>query len=156
MLGPRFHPREPVLGILRGVLSSHLLARASLRQSIFSVFFFLFTIWGHTPLLGNTVALFISHTLYGCSWQDNIFSVVFQCISFVECSFQCESSPLLLPAVMWAGVEGQCWDFHEARGCPLKGNHFEAEPWISWNSDRASNAGVGGIPMAWSVTVLED
>lgn len=145
-MGPRFHPREPVLGILRGVLSSHLLARASLRQSIFSVFFF-FSQFGGTHLFLATLWLFsLAIHFMGCFWQNNIFSLVFQCISFVECSFQCESSPLLLPAVMWAGVERQCWDFHEARGCPLKGNHFEAEPWISWNSDRASNADVGRSP----------
>lgn len=65
VLGPRFHPREPVLGILRGVLSSHLLAWASFKTKYFQCFFFLFKIWGYTSLLGNIVALFISHTLYG-------------------------------------------------------------------------------------------
>lgn len=79
-----------------------------------------FFLGGHTSLLGNVVALFISHILMGLSWQNSIFSLAFQCIGFMECSFQCQSSPLLLPAVMWAGVEGQLWGFYEARGCSLK------------------------------------
>lgn len=146
MLGPRFHRREPALGIPRGVLSFHLLTWASFKTKYFQWFFFFFKIWGHTSLLGNTVALFISHTLYGVFLAEQYILRSVPMHQFHGCSFQCEGSPLLLPAVMRAGLEGQRWDFHEARGCSLKGNHFEAEPWISWNPDRASNAGVGGSP----------
>lgn len=42
MLGPRFHRREPALGIPRGVLSFHLLAWASFKTKYFQWFFFFF------------------------------------------------------------------------------------------------------------------
>lgn len=79
--------------------------------------------WGHASLLGNTVVLFISHRLYGVLFlllAEQCIALMFQCIHFMDCSLACHSGPRLLPDVMWAGVEGQFWDFHEARGCSLK------------------------------------